>query len=245
MTEISKLTAYLATGPSDAEMVVSKLVAYVITGPIVKGALRILTWTFTLDDHDFLVIQLLNTTLVYDFHSSEWYTWGSGIADDRWQVSFGQNWDANLGKLMPGLGGNTQSNVICGDEQTGTLYFLDPKLVEDDAADGTPGQAFSRFITGQLVVRGHDYISCPGVELTGSTGQGPVGLVNGTVTLDYSDDRGQTYVTAGALTPDPGVFDVELGWYSLGSFTGPGRLFRITDYGALSRIDGLDMPNGQ
>ena len=33
MTDVSKLTAYLATGPSSAEMEVSKVVAYIITGP--------------------------------------------------------------------------------------------------------------------------------------------------------------------------------------------------------------------
>ena len=245
MTDVSKLTSYLITGPDDTEIEVTKLVAYLITGPVFRGILRVLTWTFTLDDHDFLVISLLDSTLVYDFHSNEWYTWGSGLEDEKWQAALGTNWGTNLGALMPGLGGNTQSNVVCGDGANGALYFLDPVLNEDDSSLGVPGQAFSRTITGQLVLRGHDYVPCPGVELTGSTGETTGALADGTVTLDISDDRGHTYVNAGTLTPTPGVYDVQLAWRSLGSFTGPGRLFRVTDYGALNRIDGLDVPDGQ
>jgi hypothetical protein len=32
-----------------------------------------------------------------------------------------------------------------------------------------------------------------------------------------------------------------LSWYSLGQIQAPGRLFRITDDGAVARIDGMEM----
>ena len=137
----TKLVAYALMGPESAGLYASKLVVYVVTGPPPEvGELRILTWAFTLDDHDFLVIQLSSETLVYDFFSEKWYTWGSGIEADGWRAVRGQNWNANLGAIMPGLGGAGQSNVVCGDEETGALYFLDPGLAEDDLFDGTPGQ---------------------------------------------------------------------------------------------------------
>ncbi len=205
---------------------------------------RILVWTFTLDGHDFLVVGLQDQTLVHDFLSNKWYTWGTGPDDGGWRAVLGQNWNANLGTIMKALGGQNQSNVICGDEINGALYFLDPELAEDDDSEGTPGLQFSRIFTGQLSLRGHDYVACDAVELTGSTGEAPEGLADNSVTLSISDDKGHSYWSAGAHNVASGIFDETLSWRSLGSFTGPGRLFRVTDYGALARIDGLDIPDG-
>ena len=156
----------------------------------------------------------------------------------------GTTWNANLGAIMKTLGGATQSSVVVGDGVTGSLYFLDPLLREDDDPTGVPGQPFSRTVTGQLAVRGHTFFPCAAVELTGSNGSAAGGLVNADVELTISDDKGYNYWSAGALAVDPGVYDVTLAWRSLGSFTGPGRLFRFTDYGAIDRVDGLDVPDG-
>lgn len=240
-----KVVAYAATGTDADELYLPKLVVYAIIGPPPTiGVLRILTWTFSLDDHDFLVIQLADTTLVHDFLTGKWHTWGSGISSDGWQTVLGQNWNADLGAIMPDLGGFAQSNVVCGDGETGALYFLDPELPEDYSPEGAANQPFSRVITGQLVMRGHSYVSCPAVEITGSTGDSVAGLTDGSVSLLVSDNKGHSYWSAGSITPDVGVFDVTLSWRSLGSFTGPGRMFRITDYGALERVDGMDIPDG-
>jgi len=240
-----KLTAFAVAGPDPDELYLPKLVVYAVIGPPpVIGVLRVLTWTFTLDDHDFLIIQLAETTLVYDFLVAKWYVWGSGTDEDGWQTANGQNWNANLGAIMDTLGGYAQSNVVCGDGETGALYFLDPELAEDYSSLGVAGQPFRRVITGQIVKRGDDYVSCPGVEVTSSAGEAPSGLVNSAVTLTISDDKGHSFWSAGSRTPGVSDYSFVLSWGSLGSFTGPGRLFRITDYGALARVDGLDMPDG-
>lgn len=240
-----KLTAYAVAGPESDEIYAPKLVVYAVIGPPpVIGVLRVLTWAFTLDDHDFLVIQLSETTLVYDFLVQKWYSWGSGISTDGWQAVKGQNWNANLGTIMDSLGGYAQSNVICGDGETGALYFLDPELAEDYSSLGVAGQPFSRVITGQIAMRGTEFVSCPAVDVTSSAGQSVDSLVDGTVTLTLSDDKGHSFFDAGSLTPPVGEYDFVLSWGSLGSFSGPGRLFRLTDYGVLSRVDGLDMPDG-
>lgn len=200
-------------------------------------------WTFTFDGHTFLVIQTYNDTLVYDFMTSEWASWGGGDTGS-WRARLGQNWIANLGAISSPLGGIDQTNIICGDDTTDSLYFLDPELVEDDSFDGTPGKKFMRVLTGQIAMRGHDYQDVPAVDLAGSNGELPVGA-DLDVELLVSDDRGHNYWSAGINTVVPGVYDVTLSWRSLGSFTGPGRLFRFTDRGAIYRIDGLDIPDGQ
>lgn len=211
---------------------------------VAKGRIahpNMLVWTFTLDEHEMLVIQLQTETLVYDFAVEQWYTWGSGIEAGKFNVQVGCNWNADLGAILSQLGGTRMSNIVCGDDTTGALYFMDPELPEDYSSVGAPNKSFSRVITGQLVVRGHNYVSVPVVELTGSNGEEDA-LTDNTVTLTISDDQGHTYWSAGTQSVISGEYDVHVMWMGLGSFTGPGRLFRFTDYGAVARVDGLDIP---
>lgn len=199
-------------------------------------------WTFTIDGHDFLVIQTYNETLIYDFSTEQWATWGGGETGS-WRARLGQNWVANIGPIIATLGGINQTNVVCGDDTSDTLYFLDPELAEDYNWDGSTGKKFQRVLTGQIAIRGHDYQDVPAVDLTASNGELPVGA-DLDVDLQISDDKGHTYWSAGVQTVVAGEYDVTLSWRSLGSFTGPGRLFRFIDNGAIYRIDGMDIPDG-
>jgi hypothetical protein len=45
----------------------------------------------------------------------------------------------------------------------------------------------------------------------------------------------------GVLTIQEGDRSFRLEWQSLGSMRAPGRLFTISDYGAMRRVDGLEM----
>jgi hypothetical protein len=65
-----------------------------------------------------------------------------------------------------------------------------------------------------------------------------------TVNLKYSDDSGATFYDAGDQTVPAEVYDTRLNWRSLGSIRYPGRLFKITDSGALRRIDSLEVEDG-
>lgn len=224
------------------DMLVQKSVALVVgRGRLANPHIR--PWTFTMDGHDFLVIRTFSMTLVYDFHSGKWSTWGLGD-NSPWPLQVGLNWNADLGVILPDFGDTTQTNVVCGDDTYDTLYFLDPELVDDHSYEGTAGQKFQRIITGQLAVRGHDYVSCPTVELTGSNGDAPVGT-DMDVSLKISDDRGHSYWSAGTRTVVAGTYNVTLSWGGLGSFTGPGRLFRFSDNGAVYRVDGMDVVDGE
>lgn len=194
-------------------------------------------WTFTLDGHDFYVLRLGNAeTLVYDMTTDQWYKWANSN-NDLWNVNDGTNW---IQGQRPGarFGG---SNVLVGSDANGALYFLDPEKDTDDSplGDGTEFP-FTRYVIGQVPLRGYDRASVYELQLIGSTGQ----LSNTSltaITLSYSDDRGDNFTAAGTVNIPNGDYDARATWRSLGSFASPGRIFRIEDNGALRRIDSLTM----
>jgi hypothetical protein len=191
--------------------------------------------TFTLDAHDYYLIRLgTEETLVYDNLSSEWYTWGSGDSD-LWRAYTMINW----------IGGSKWgdvfgSNVIAGDDSLGVLYFLDPEGdVDDDALEGplVPRPFMRRVVAQYVFTGGYDAIPCFGVQMFGSVGQD----ASVPIELQISDNRGDSYVSAGVRTIPANEFGFRLQWQSLGSIVAPGRLFRFTDYGAIHRIDNVEM----
>jgi hypothetical protein len=210
-----------------------------IVRALIKGRVdepKIRAWTCTLDAHDYYVLRLGSyyPTLVYDTYSQQWSIYGSGTGDP-WRAYTGRNW---LGGRKLAL---NYSDVVVGDDGTGALYFLSPDDdYDDDALTGneTP-RSFRRRLTGQIVVK-PGYISTPcfGVQLYGSIGSGPETL---NVNLEVSDDRGFTYDDMGNIALDAADYNARVNWLSLGSMIAPGRLFRVTDEGALKRIDSLEM----
>lgn len=195
-----------------------------ITDPSLKA------WTFTLDGHDYYVLRLgQSETLIYDTHSEQWYTWGSGTSP-TWRAYTGWNWTANV---------NAPTTVYVGDDGNGTVYYLDAeKDVDDDALVGIDEpRPFLRAITGQVLSKSYNRTPCFSVSLIGSIG---VPALSG-VTLYTSDDRGNTYIDQGTVTISPDDWNARVDWGSLGSFSLPGRLFKIEDEGAFRRIDSLEM----
>lgn len=208
---------------------------------IVAGAGRvsdpkIRAWTFSLDNHDFYVLRLGNDqTLLYDRYAEQWYVWGSGMSD-LWKAFTGQNWQGGFGWAGSG------SNVLVGDDGNGSLYFLDPTRYRDDDSllgDDSPRE-FLLEITGQVAVTGIDMVPCFGVQVLGAIGEMSVSDLTAVV-LYTSDDRGHTWDEQETATIDNADYQARAEWWSLGSFSAPGRLFRIRDYGALPRIDYLGM----
>lgn len=199
-------------------------------------------WTCEIDGHELVIWQLQDETIVYDFLTERWYVWGSGESP-LWNPQTGQNWNANIGNLIAGLGGERVSNVLCGDGSTSALYFLDPELDEDYSPLGVANVPFTRIITGQLIQRGKNYKPLYGVQVQASDGF-TVEASNLTVTLQYSDDQGVTYNSFGDRTVVLGSFAPVLDWNSLGSYRAPGRLLRLVDYGALRRVDDWTTPDG-
>jgi hypothetical protein len=67
-----------------------------------------------------------------------------------------------------------------------------------------------------------------------------------TAYLSYSDDNGETYVPVSTQTVPEDQATFDLSWRGLGSFSYPGRLFRLQDTGALQRLDGISVTiNGE
>lgn len=201
------------------------------------GNPRLRAWTFTLDGHDFYVLRLGDTlTLVYDIYSEQWMDWAD-FGKIFWRPNLGMNW---LGS--EGLAHTYGSNVIIGDDTYGLIWFLDPDQPYDDHPDYLDPQQqlyFDRVVMGQVPIRGREVLPCFATWLT--TDMGAPAYFGAGVTLEISDDAGATFDDMGTVTVTQGEQSPEVSWYSLGQIGAPGRLFKITDDGAVARIDGLEM----
>lgn len=216
------------------------LVMVAVRGRVANPKLR--AWTFTLDGHDFYVLRLgMDLTLVYDDYSEQWMDWDA-FEKAYWPVNVGINWVGGVGLLNP-AGDSWGSNVLVGDDTLGLLWFLDPNQPFDESFDGpldpVPAKYFPRVTMGQMTLTGRQVMPCYAAWLT--TDMGAPAYVGAGVTLEISDDAGVTFDDMGLLTVTAGVNSPELSWYSLGQIEAPGRLFRITDDGAVARIDGMEM----
>lgn len=201
---------------------------------------RIRDWTFSLDGHDFYVLRLGDDeTLVYDVSAQAWYDWAD--RDNPF-------WRANVGTTWLGAAAQAQtfgSSVIVGDDNYGLLWFLDPTLPYDQNPDDLASEQqiyFERVVMGQMVVSGRSAIPVYTAFLTADLGD--PAFVGASVTLYTSDDTGKTFDDHGTVTVTPGEYSPELTWYSLGQAEAPGRLFKIIDNGAVTRIDGLQLDVG-
>lgn len=197
---------------------------------------RLNAWKFKLDNHEFYVLRLgENKTLVFDMLTRQWSWWGSPLRN-TWRANTGFNWKT------PGTSAFLfGSNVVCGDDNTGVLWILDPEQGYDDSpivSDETP-QKFFRKATAQVISRGRAFIPVYDLYLTASP-SAPA-YPSAEVSLKYSDNGGQTFVNAGNIPVQFNNYVQEYAWRSLGRIQAPGRIFQIEDDGAFARIDGLDM----
>lgn len=211
-------------------------VMYAVKGRVANPRLR--AWTFSLDGHDFYVLRLGDQfgTLVYDTTTGQWVDWDS-LNLPFWRANTGINW-LGANRLAPDYG----SNVLVGDDAWGLLWLLSPEQGYDEHPDYlNPAQQvmFERVVMGQYIKRGYDAEPVYSIDLMGSLGE-PV-LSGQSVLLEYSDNMGKTFKATKAIPVTTGDYNATLVWTSLGQVQTPGRLFRITDYGALPRIDDMEM----
>lgn len=232
----------LATVKGDITVrVTNAAVLVAVRGRVSNPKLR--AWTFTLDGHDFYVLRLGNKeTLVYDVYSEQWMDWDA-FSQTYWPTFCGFNWVGGNG-ILDADGSSFGSNVLVGDDSLGLLYFLDPDTPFDESFDGPldPQQEkfFPRILQGQVPMLGREVLPCYAVWL--NTDMGDPAYVGAGVQLEISDDGGKNYDDMGTVTVTTAASPTpELSWYSLGQIGAPGRLFRITDDGAVARIDGMEM----
>lgn len=236
----SGLNALVAARDGEDLRTSGAAVLVAVRGRVQNPKLRV--WTFTLDGHDFYVLRLgIDLTLVYDVYSEQWIDWDA-FEETYWPVNIGINWVGGVG-LLDDADQYYGSNVLVGDDTLGLLWFLDPEQPYDESFDGPldpePEKYFTRITMGQVAMTGREVLPCYAVWLT--TDMGDPAYDGAGVLLEISDDAGKSFDDMGTVTVTLGENKPELSWYSLGQIEAPGRLFKIVDDGAITRIDGMEM----
>lgn len=177
------------------------------------------SWGFNFDQHQFYVLHLgAEGTFVFDVLSEQWAQWETQ-GFNQWNAEAGIEWN---------------DEVYFGDNELPTLWKLNPDSFLDDdfrlikrvVTGGIPADARGTLRTGMLVLSteqqsAFDDESVPYVQLS------------------ISDDGGVTFNDREALTVD-GSKTQDLSWRGLGMIRAPGRVFKITDEGAIVTIKGMD-----
>lgn len=199
----------------------STYAAYVVWTENHGAEARTRAWTYTLDGHTFYVLDLGEEgTFAYDVTTSQWA---------QFQTSGYAGWNIRAGTMW-----GEDNRIVGGDTLYHTVWELDPDTFLDDGF-----RAIEHIVTGGVMTRSRIYHAVEALRVAGSLGYFTSGS-DATIMLRYSDDNGQTWVTAEILPVEEGV-PLEAAWRSLGSFMAPGRVFEVSDVGGMFRIDGADV----
>jgi len=207
-----------------------------VLGRVAHPKLR--AWTYTLDGHDYYVLRLGDqTSLIYDATMETWQEWTSGDLN-FWRANVGANW---LGGTALAFRDGFNSNVVVGDDTFGLLWMLNPRQgYDDDAVNGSSDpQSFERIYMAQVAIRGRTSLPCYVTFLTANLGA--PSFTGAGVTLYTSDDAGATFDNKGTITVTPDDMSQIFSWRSLGQINAPGRLFKLVDNGAFTRVDSFDV----
>lgn len=195
----------------------NKLYALAVYGIGAPEELTVRAFSFIMDGHKYYVLQLGELgTWIRDHTTQQWHQWGT-VGYTRWNAKLGLNWD---------------DRVLVADTVDNTIWEVDPDNWQD--------QGFKDIVhvTSAIIPNNTtNYMRLDEVNLSVSSGF--MDSLNSRITLEYSDDRGVTYETPedGVVSLTVGDYAEQISWQSLGSFTMPGRVIRITDVGGPLRID--------
>ena len=211
------LMAARAAGASNVVTRTTQMAMMVAYGTGVPGSSRSDSWTFVMDGHRFYVLPL-------------------GPEGDWAYDTTTQEWSQLQSQGFPGM--NFKHGVMWGLRVMGSdvlytyLYELDPNQANDEA-----WRAIVRMVTGGVATRSRASIGVANFLLTASVGDDSD--PNETISLAFSDDNGFSWSEELSL-PLTDVSTQTLLWSALGSFSAPGRVFRITDTAGPIRLDGAD-----
>lgn len=217
LTQDALLAAY-ATDEANVNTMISQgalLVAYGTGNP---GIQRQAAWTFVLDGHRLYVLPL-----------GEEGDWAYDMTTQEWCQLQTQGFDGiNLTHgVMWGL------RVIGGDALYTYLYELDPNQPFDES-----WRTVEHLVTGGVPTRSRASIGVANFTLTASVGDDS--SITNAISLAFSDDNGVTWSSEFEI-PLTDVGSQKLIWNALGSFSAPGRVFRLTDFSGPIRLDGADV----
>lgn len=221
-----QMIAYAVIEEHPADNYVPEINQYSVMAVYGEGApedFRLRAWGFTLDGHRFYVLHLGEEgTFVYDFTTQQWSEWKTEGFTTGWNAYVGLNWGAD-------------DRIIAGDRQNPTVWEIDPERFTDEGY-----KDIKRTVTAIIPQSGWSWKSLSSVQLIASVGD-PSAIFGTppTIEITYSDDQGVTYDAPADSVIElvPGEYGQQLDWMSLGSFTAPGRVINITDWGGVARID--------
>lgn len=194
-------------------------------------------WGYTLDAHKHFVLRIGEiATFVYDLTTKQWSEWKS-VGRDNWRPHVGMNW-VGMGSATVARGFGT--NIVCGDDESGTLFVLDPTAGRDDKPDGSTIELFDRIVTGGFSLTARAVVPCNALTLDLSTGAPAVGT-SASLSLRVSDDAGHSWLDCGTQSVELNNFSTVVEWRSLGLAKAPGRIFEISDTGAMVRLGRADL----
>lgn len=215
-SQASVLIAYSA-GSQNVTTEISQeatLIAYFAGQPAIS---RQAAWTFVMDGHRFYVLPLgPEGDWAYDTTTQEW-------CQLQTQGFDGMNFTHGV---MWGL------RVIGGDSLYTYLMEFDPTQSFDEG-----WREVQRMVTGGIATRSRAAIGVANFTLTASVGDD--NSIDQPISLAFSDDNGFTWSEEFDI-PLTDASTQTLLWSALGSFSAPGRVFRITDTAGPVRLDGAD-----
>jgi hypothetical protein len=216
-TQLTALYAHSA-GETNVNTQVSQLWGLYAFGEGIPGESRQSAWHFTLDGHKFYVLPLgPEGTWAYDTSTREW-------CKLQTQGFNGLNFQNGV---MWGL------RIIGSDALYTYLYEMDPNQPFDEG-----WREVEHIVTGGVATRSRASIGVANFTLTASVGD--VSDTEYAISLAFSDDNGRTWSSEFEI-PLTDVSTQKLIWNALGSFSAPGRVFRITDRSGPIRLDGADV----
>jgi hypothetical protein len=190
------------------------LIAYFDGQPTIS---RQQAWTFVLDGHRFYVLPLgPEGDWAYDTTTQEWSQLQSQGFDGL-NFTKGVMWNLR---------------IVGGDSLNPFLLELDPTQPLDEG-----WREIQRVVTGGIPTRGRSVIGVANFSLTASVGDD--NSTDMPISLAFSDDNGVTWSQEFDMMLTDASTQLLI-WNALGSFSQPGRIFRITDVAGPVRLDGAD-----
>src|SRR5579859_6496167 len=205
-------------GEANVTAEVSQAMMLIAYGTGVPNPSRSDSWTFVMDGHRFWVLPL-----------GPEGDWAYDTITKQWCQLFTQGFDG----LNFAHGVMWKQRIVGSDLLYPVLYEMAASNPDDD--DFRP---VMHVVTGGIATRSQNKIGVSNFRLTATAGV--LRDASTDVNLTFSDDNGNTFSPAFTIPVTQGAFDQQLVWNALGSFSAPGRIFKISDAGGMLSIYGAD-----
>jgi hypothetical protein len=222
-TLLSQIPVLLAGAGDTEASVIPRTTQLIVMVAYARGSadkFNMRAWTFPFDGHKFYVLSLgKRGTWVYDFTTQQWAQWETDGYEGIWNMEGGLAW---------------KGEVFAADNINPIIWRLNPHSGIDD--DFRP---MTRFVTGFVPHMERSYLSNYAFRVTASLGV-PDDPDTAELKFSFSDDSGKTFSAERLIIITPDDFTQDLEFHSLGSIRKPGRVYKIEDVGALTRISGCN-----